>query len=1061
MRGAHGQASARLAPGQLGTVMRIILASLLLALGSAGAHAACLATAAAGIPEVAAGTSVTVPEGGTLEASAPFTIGWQRPSFRDRFPVYIMVAFDQPVRFSGEGYYGLLPGAEAPFQISAFAGQTRAVIPLYGRGVPSEGAFAVRPLRAGRLTVSWRVVGSDTCNEIATEAGGGSRSFDVEAVGTPRIVVADTFSLQQPGERVVSPDGATLMEIYDGRYRLLEASGGGQIAEGAGQHPRYSPTGRFLAVLSDDGMDVIDTVDGAVAARTRAGDTAWDNRDSFIVIGSDGNGYLNVVPSAVEGATPFLYLGACRICAASAVTAVRIDLENNFIVAGAEGNFTAISLTLPDIALTGPAAVIPPFVKRQSGVTDFALPTVWQMRGGLVFTHILAMRSIPGMIERPIGDDPLSPFLTRPQRLDAAEAATRHTVADTSAWRGLARLADAGNARIGRRLADFGLALAEPATPDRAIVNAPESDSRAADAAVARDIQNDIPAARGAFDEGENWGCFPSGDYKLLARFSKAWRFTVAGEIYWLTHLECAEGSARFFYPTLALLNGALDGGVAMPFRLEDPSTDVGTECFAGIDFCSLEAAVYGERYLVLWSAQSRGAAVFDLGTQTQVFKRFNLPRGDLLERVALTEDLATVVQINRDGSFSTYRLADGAPGVEGLYVDDEIVVWTPDGRFDATPEGAHFVSLQLPGRPTPYTFEQFDAQLRTPGLLQQAEAGAAPPRLHAPPSLTADLQPGGGHIAGTARAEGSAPLAALFVFQDGLLTDRLPAAGGDWTIDVPLLPGARWVSLVATDTDGLASQPMGLDIGAAAAPRRVHVVALGVDNYDDAGIADLGFGVSDARRFAEALGSEAAGLDIASLHMLPESATPAEMRQALAGATAAVQPGDTTVLFFAGHGFRDEAGRYYLVTAGTRLDDIAGTALAWDEVADILRQAKGRVAVFLDTCHSGASESILASNDSPAASLLERLPSGMVIVSASKGRELSEESSDAGGGLFTSALVQVIAGERAAADRNGNGAIEISELYRGVKARVVEGTAGRQTPWFMRNQLVGDFALF
>src|SRR5690606_13955684 len=111
----------------------------------------------------------------------------------------------------------------------------------------------------------------------------------------------------------------------------------------------------------------------------------------------------------------------------------------------------------------------------------------------------------------------------------------------------------------------------------------------------------------------------------------------------------------------------------------------------------------------------------------------------------------------------------DGAPGVEGLYVDDEIVVWTPDGRFDATPEGAHFVSLQLPGRPTPYTFEQFDAQLRTPGLLQQAEAGAAPPRLHAPPSLTADLQPGGGHIAGTARAEGSAPLAALFVFQDGL----------------------------------------------------------------------------------------------------------------------------------------------------------------------------------------------------------------------------------------------------------------------------------------------------
>jgi hypothetical protein len=82
-------------------------------------------------------------------------------------------------------------------------------------------------------------------------------------------------------------------------------------------------------------------------------------------------------------------------------------------------------------------------------------------------------------------------------------------------------------------------------------------------------------------------------------------------------------------------------------------------------------------------------------------------------------------------------------------------------------------------------------------------------------------------------------------------------------------------------------------------------------------------------------------------------------------------------------------------------------------------------------------------------------------VFSASKGRELSEENAAVGGGVFTKAITEVIAGNRAAYDTNANGAIEVSELYVGVKRQVVEGTASRQTPWLARNQMVGDFALF
>jgi uncharacterized caspase-like protein len=83
------------------------------------------------------------------------------------------------------------------------------------------------------------------------------------------------------------------------------------------------------------------------------------------------------------------------------------------------------------------------------------------------------------------------------------------------------------------------------------------------------------------------------------------------------------------------------------------------------------------------------------------------------------------------------------------------------------------------------------------------------------------------------------------------------------------------------------------------------------------------------------------------------------------------------------------------------------------------------------------------------------------VVLSASKGRQFSEESPVAGGGLFTNAVADVVARRRDVHDLDGNGVIEVSELYAGVKRLVIEQSRGRQTPWLARNQMVGDFALF
>jgi uncharacterized caspase-like protein len=269
---------------------------------------------------------------------------------------------------------------------------------------------------------------------------------------------------------------------------------------------------------------------------------------------------------------------------------------------------------------------------------------------------------------------------------------------------------------------------------------------------------------------------------------------------------------------------------------------------------------------------------------------------------------------------------------------------------------------------------------------------------------------------------------------------------------------------MVAVDQAGLASLPMGRDLRPAqTAPRRVHVLAIGINDYADPRILDLKLARSDAQHFAKAVAAIGHDVVVASSRILDEKqATREGVLNALRQVIASAAPGETVMLLFAGHGVRSDDGTYYLATSDTRIDNIAGTALPWKDVAAILAKSRTRIALFLDTCHSGAAGTgAYSTNDAAAKSLLERIPSGIVVFSASKGRELSEETPAVGGGVFTSAVVKVIAGDRARYDTNKDGAIEISELYRGVKSQVTATTDGRQTPWIARNQMVGDFALF
>lgn len=827
---------------------------------------------------------------------------------------------------------------------------------------------------------------------------------------------------------------------------------------------------------------MLDAVDGAKLLVAKNGsDVAWENADSFLAAGASQWGFMSVHNALNPSGPQHEASLSARCCSAVEFGGYRLDLENNLALFANEASVTIRDMTEGRQLFDDAHGKLAGFTRGGRLLRPLAVPRAWSGRGGLAFSHV----SLPPVKERNALHQVLAELLIKPREAGDPRAPDEANLAPTPAVvaRGLWRSSSFGSGRVAidrfvRRLTEFGfefVPVTAPALTDGKFDAGYQKElPRARAMRIASRIAADVPAARGRFDFVETSGtnCLSEKPGGLNSSINVARLWTVRGRKVWLTWLGCVEGNAAFNSPNLRVYDSAqrqiVDFRTADDFVLKNAGSDAAPSCDYTVDSCLANAELHGDRYVVLTSHEGQAMAVYDLAARKLLSKRFGLSRGSLLSRVLLTPSAKHAVQVNSDGTFFVYRVVDGAQVLLGQVADDEVVVALPDGRFDATAEGAEMVRLRFPGLAGEHALAQFSAKLRVPGLLPAALAGrplGAAPAVGTPPVLTASIRRDGAtEIRLDAKAEGTAPVASIRVFQDGVLSHEraYPDDGTPLAVSVEALPGSRWVSLVAVDAAGLASAPVGRDLGAGSDRRGVHVVAAGVGRYDDPEVPSLPMPASDAEALVAALTGPASGVVPVSPPVLLKDAeaAPEKLKQALASAIHAAGPGETVILFFAGHGVRDEAGRLYLATSGTRLKNMAATALPWDELTPILGAAKGRVVVLLDTCHSGAAGTgFFATNDATAGALLAAMPSNIVILSASKGRELAQETQ--AGGTFTRAVIDVIAADRAKHDTNRNGVIELSELYRGVKERVRSLTDGQQTPWFARNQMIGDFALF
>lgn len=1037
---------------------------------------------------------------------------WTNEALTQRVPAWIVLSADRPVRFDGTDFFALNSGAVGPFGIGVDATRQRAIAPLYTRDTLTGAEIRIKPLEAGPYELKATLV--TYLRACQQEVPLVQTAWEMEvAPAAPHIVLRDISEAYPFDRRIEVPEWGRRVELNDNRFTIQYLSDGSEVISREGAKVRLSPTKRFLVIENNAGFEIVDIVDGAsLLIVPGSQDFAFWNADSFFLTDRAPWGEVSM------GATlkPEILHESVRTggscCMNSGTTSLFVDLENNLAVV--QG--VAVSLLDSDRGLgefhvtpyankplaTGrtPTTLSKSFRPRALATEDYVAAVYsgqeWSLPLGPFFVHgynIDYGRSAEDPEDMMILTMALADDVDHPPNPDFGKSfVALKTAPANMALRGASRI---GGARHGfvEAMTRVGVTLKLGDIPtayldiDRGGVEA--NDLTAQEIAQFQNaklaLENDLRARGKGVDwavlqkEEDQIGHFcehwPNADETRLKSPSEldlAYRFDRRGDAIWVTRATCLGGTLGSNLVAFSALN-IFDASQPMQwhgeFRVDSHGTYGSSFYNRAIFETDFETKLFHDRYVVTYAPGEGAIQVFDLTTRDFLMQLRYARRGDLLENVFIDAEARHLYQLNSNGSFSVYRLSDGAAILEGRYLDDEVVIWTATFHFDSTEEGATFVELRFPGQPGQYSFQQFQNAQRIPGLMARVLDGSISLSnidVGIPPRIEGWLKPKGPSITGMIMVEADTDLRSVRVFQDGVQTDDISAAPGRLVeIEALRLPGTRWVSVVAEDDNGLVSLPLNVDLGEAAQDKpRVHLFGVGVDYYETDALASLNFAKRDVRTLSETMTArDGVSSELASTTLLGDRrATADTILTKLEEVVSTAAPGDRLVLFFAGHGLRDDKGRFFFGLSNTDLDALDETALGWDRVAGLLQRRDIRVTVLLDACHAGAAGTgAFATNDEAVGALIDKTSANVTVIAAAKGRQYSGESSDVGGGYFTAAIRDVVLDENQLYDENGNGVLEAVEFYRGVKSFVTTRRGNAQTPWMVRNQLVGDYALF
>lgn len=221
---------------------------------------------------------------------------------------------------------------------------------------------------------------------------------------------------------------------------------------------------------------------------------------------------------------------------------------------------------------------------------------------------------------------------------------------------------------------------------------------------------------------------------------------------------------------------------------------------------------------------------------------------------------------------------------------------------------------------------------------------------------------------------------------------------------------------------------------------RRRLALLVATYDYEDTGLRRLTAPAHDTEAFAAVLQDpDIAGFEVTTMINEPHYRVGA----AIADLYRDRRRDDLTLLYFTGHGLKDDDGRLYLATANTRRSSLLFTSLPAEQIDQAMSGSMSRRNVLiLDCCYSGAFPAGRVTKGDTDVHTLERFQGrGRTVLTASDATQYSFEGNQPQGEAAQSVFTRyLVAGLRdGSADLDGDGNITLDELYSYVHDRVVD----------------------
>lgn len=456
------------------------------------------------------------------------------------------------------------------------------------------------------------------------------------------------------------------------------------------------------------------------------------------------------------------------------------------------------------------------------------------------------------------------------------------------------------------------------------------------------------------------------------------------------------------------------------------------------------------------------------------------------------------VVAAYGDGSIRWHRLSDGQELLAFLPHADRKrwVLWTPSGYYDASPGGEDLIGWHVNrGRDQAadfYSASQLRERFYRPDVIDRVldtldegqaldQANQAAGRLEGRVAVAKVLPPVVDAVSVPlrfgdlsvqvrihVRTPPGAPRTGLRVQVNGQFMalppgPRAMTTQGHEELTLTLPPKDSTVKIYAENRNGL-SLPLSFDLkwapgqlldpgqqaGVAKPMPRLWVLAVGVSSFKHKGVRELGFAQHDALAFDALMLAQKGKLyrDVQTRVLTDPQADRASVLDGLAWLQAQVQPGDTGMLFLAGHGYTVGSDHRYFYAAHDvdpqRLPEtgVPHSAINQALVAISNKGDGSRAMFFVDTCHAGDAAgarvvgNLKASNANDLATQLSSDINQVLVFASSSGDQLSWEAPELGHGLFTQALIDAL-GDKWEADAANTGTVTHKLLDYFVPKRV------------------------